>query len=58
MAKNNEVTITANKYYKRKVFLRLAKIVALFLIVIISLVYFILYMVYNGAGFTIRVDRE
>ena len=58
MAKINEVTVTAGKVYKRKVFVRLAKIIVLLLLVVVSLTYFILYMINNGAGFTIRVDKE
>ena len=58
MAKVNEVTITADKLYKRKLFVRLAKIIVLMLLAIISITYFVLYMINNGAGFTIRVDRE
>ena len=58
MAKVNEVTITADKVYKRKLFVRIAKIIVLLLLAIVSITYFILYMINNGAGFTIRVDRD
>lgn len=58
MAKINEVTMTADRVYKRKVFAKLSKVIFLLLFAIISLVYFILYMIYNGGGFTIRVDRD
>lgn len=55
---SDTVTVTAEKVYRRKVFTRLAKIIALLLLIIISLVYFVLFMINNGAGFTIRVDKD
>lgn len=58
MAKVNEVTVTADRVYKRKVFAKLSKVIFLLLFAIISLIYFVLYMIYNGGSFTIRLDRD
>lgn len=58
MTDKKEVTIKANKYYKRKLFARIVKIAFLLLFAIISIIYFVIYMIYNGSGFTIRVDKD
>lgn len=58
MVKNKEVTVKADKIYKRKLFVKIIQISFILLFAIVSIIYFVMYMIYNGRGFTIRVDKD
>lgn len=58
MKKDYSVSTTAAKVHKKKLFLRIAKITFLLLLLVISAIYFILYIVYNESSFTISVDKD
>jgi len=54
----NEVEVSANKIYKRKLFARIVKIVFLLLLILISILYLFLYIVYDGGRFTVTLDKQ
>jgi hypothetical protein len=54
----NTVNVKAEQVYRKKVFSRLIKIVFLLLIIILSIVYLFLYIVYDGGRFTVSLDRN
>ncbi len=58
MKRDYSVSTTAAKVHKKKLFLRIAKIVFLLLLLLVSSIYFILYVIYNESSFTISVDRD
>lgn len=58
MPKINEITVSAKKVYRKKLFIKLTKMLFALLFAVVSIIYFILYLMNNGAGFTIRVDRD
>ena len=52
------VEVQANKVYKHKLFTRVVKIVFLLLLVILSVIYLFLYIVYDGGRFTVSLDKN
>jgi len=54
----NEVEVDAKKIYKRKMFVRLVTIIFLALLILLSVIYLFLYIVYDGGRFTISLDRN
>ena len=56
--KNNTVEIQANKIYKHKLFTKIVKIVFLLLLVVLSIIYLFLYIVYDGGRFTVSLDKN
>lgn len=54
----NTVNVKAEQVYRKKVFSRLIKIAFLLLIIILSIVYLFLYIVYDGGRFTVSLDRN
>lgn len=52
------VEVQANKLYKQKLFARVVKIVFLFLLIILSVIYLFLYIVYDGGRFTVTLDKN
>ena len=55
---NQEVKINAKKLHKRKVFIKIIKIVFVTLLIILSMLYLILYIVYDGGRFTVSLDKN
>ena len=55
---NQEVKINAKKIHKRKVFIKIIKIVFVTLLIILSMLYLILYIVYDGGRFTVSLDKN
>ena len=53
----NTVNVKAERIYKKKLFSRLVKIAFLLLIIILSIVYLFLYIVYDGGRFTVSLDK-
>ena len=54
----NEVEVKAQKIYKRKMAKRVIKIAILLLLIFMSIVYLVLYIVYNGGRFTVTLDKN
>lgn len=54
----NTVTVTAQRIYKQKLFAKIVKIALLLLIIILSIIYLFLYIVYDGGRFTISLDKN
>ena len=54
----NTVNVKAERIYKKKLFSRLVKIAFLLLIIILSIVYLFLYIVYDGGRFTVSLDKN
>ena len=54
----NTVNVKAERIYKKKLFSRLVKIAFLLLIIILSIVYLFLYIVYDGGRFTVSLDNN
>lgn len=54
----NTVNVKAERIYKKKLFSRLVKIAFLLLIIILSVVYLFLYIVYDGGRFTVSLDKN
>ena len=55
---NNGVEVEAQKIYKRKLFIKVAKIAFLLLLILISIIYLFLYIVYAGGRFTVSLDKN
>ncbi|MBQ6135470.1 MAG: hypothetical protein IJI60_04050 [Bacilli bacterium] len=55
---NNEVEVKAEKIYRGKLFRKIVKIAFLLLLILISIIYLILYIVYGGGRFTITLDKN
>lgn len=55
---NKEVEVSADKIYKRKLFIRIVHIIFLLLLVLISILYLFLYIVYDGGRFTVTLDKN
>lgn len=53
-----EVEIKADRIYKRDVFKKIVKIIFLFLIIVVSILYLVLYVVYEGGRFTVTLDKN
>lgn len=54
----NEVEVKAQKIYKRKLYKKIIKITFLLLLILISMVYLVLYIVYQGGRFTVTLDKN
>ena len=54
----NEVEVKAQKIYKRELFKKIVKIVFLLLLIVISIIYLALYIVYEGGRFTVTLDKN
>lgn len=52
------VNVEAERIYKRKLFSKLVKIAFLLLIILLSVIYLFLYIVYDGGRFTVSLDRN
>lgn len=55
---NSTVNVEAERIYKRKLFSKLVKIAFLLLIIILSVIYLFLYILYDGGGFTVSLDKN
>ena len=56
--KNNGVEVEAQKIYKRKLFTKIVKIAFLLLLILISIIYLFLYIIYAGGRFTVSLDKN
>ncbi len=56
--KGNNVEIQANKVYRHKLFVKIVKIAFLLLLIILSIIYLFLYVVYDGGRFTVSLDKN
>ena len=56
--KNNGVEVEAQKIYKRKLFIKIVKIASLLLLILISIIYLFLYIIYAGGRFTVSLDKN
>ena len=56
--KDTNVEIQAQKVYKQKLFSKIIKIVFLALLVLLSIIYLFLYVVYDGGRFTVSLDKN
>ena len=54
----SEVEVKADKIYKRELFRKLVKTSLLFLLIIISVIYLVLYVVYQNGRFTVTLDKN
>ena len=54
----NEVAMTAEKIYKRELYKKIVKISFLLLLILISIIYLVLYIVYEGGRFTVSLDQN
>lgn len=55
---NNSVGVKASKVYKRKLFVKITKIAFLLLLILISVIYLFLYIIYAGGRFTVTLDKN
>jgi hypothetical protein len=55
---SNEIGVKASKIYNRKLFMKIVKIVFLLLLIFVSIIYLILYIVYQGGRFTVSLDKN
>ena len=53
-----DIEVKAGKIYKRKLISRIIKITLLFLILVVSVIYLFLYIMYSGGRFTVTLDRN
>lgn len=58
MKKNYSVEVEANKIYKHKLFTKIVKVAFLFLLVVFSIIYFLLYIVYSKSNFIISLNKN
>lgn len=58
MKKDYSVGIEANKVYKQKLLAKIIKLAFLFLLVLFSVIYFLLYIVYSKSNFVISLDKN
>lgn len=56
MKKNYTVSIKASKIYKQKLIVKIAKVTFLFLLVVFSIMYFLLYVLYSKSNFVVSLD--
>lgn len=54
----NEVEVKAQKIYKWDLYKKFIKITFLLLLIVISIVYLVLYIVYQGGRFTVTLDKN
>ena len=52
------VNVDAKSIYRRKLFIRIIKIIFLLLIILSSVIYLFLYIVYDGGRFTVSLDKN
>lgn len=55
---NNAVEVKAQKLYKRKLFVKVIKIAFLLLLILVSVIYLFLYIIYAGGRFTVTLDKN
>lgn len=55
---NNSVGVKASKVYKGKLFVKVTKIAFLLLLILISVIYLFLYIIYAGGRFTVTLDKN
>ena len=53
-----EVEVKADKIYKKKMIHKIIKIAFLLLLIILSIIYLVLYIVYEGGRFTVTLDKN
>ena len=58
MSKDYSIDRRVNKNYRRKVFLKISKIILLSLVLIISVTYLFLYLLYQRGNFIISLDKN
>ena len=54
----SNIVVTADKLKKRKKKFKIARLLILFLIILLTILYFILGIIYNGGRFTITLDNN
>ena len=54
----NNVEIKASKVYKRKLFVKITKVAFLLLLILVSVIYLFLYIIYAGGRFTVTLDKN
>lgn len=54
----NNVEIKASKVYKRKLFMKITKVAFLLLLILVSVIYLFLYIIYAGGRFTVTLDKN
>ena len=54
----SEVELKANTIYKRELIKRIVKISFILLLIIISIIYLVLYIVYESGNFTVSLDKN
>lgn len=54
----NEVEVKAQKIYKRELTKKSARILFLLLLIFVSIIYLVLYVVYQGGKFTVSLDKN
>lgn len=54
----NEVEVKANHIYKRELYKKIIRIAFLVILILISIIYLVLYIVYDGGRFTVTLDRN
>lgn len=55
---DNSVEIKADKIYKQKIFSKIVKLIFLSLLIVLSILYLFLYIVYDGGRFTVSLDKN
>ena len=55
---NNKIGIKAQKIYKRELVKKIVKLSFLFLFLISSIIYLVLYIAYEGGKFTVTLDKN
>lgn len=58
MRRDYNVSTTADKIHKKKIFSRITQAILLFLLLLFMISYSILYIVYNESNFSISVDKD
>ncbi len=58
MKRNYTVKVEADKIYRQKLIFKIAKITFLFLLIILSVIYFLLYVVYSKGNFVVSLDKN
>lgn len=56
--KDSKVEVSAKKVYRQKLISRLVRIIFLLLLVLVSILYLALYIVYDGGRFTVTLDKN
>ena len=56
--KDSKVEVSAKKVYRQKLISRLVRIIFLLLLVLVSILYLALYIVYDGGRFTVTIDKN